>query len=600
MLTLKTLYWSNCFSYGPDNEISLNSSRVTQLIGANGHGKSSIPLILQEVLYNKNSKGTKKADVPNRNLPGTPYSIAIDFDLDGSEYFFSIVRKGATTKTELLQNGEDIGAHTATATYKQVAELLGMDFTTFCQLVYQSANSSLEFLTATDTTRKKFLISLLNLGEYSEEENLIKKVFGSANLKLAAAESSVETITAWLDKNLTISTETKELVEVLEQPNSEREELANLKHAVLNANTTNAKVKKYKSDLDKLEQVRKKVAFGRPPDPEVSLNEVMEKKGKVQAIKSNALSMRKKMLDLGDSCPTCLSKVDTTWVQQTLATQSNILEKCTEKEADLMELQQKAELLLVDIKAFESYSRELDRLEKSIDDSVTEEVSVDDVSSKISAMQSKIRNVEEAIKSSEELNRAATSHNDNIKFIIEQTDKYKEELSVRSAELEVLQRQVARLGILKRAFSTKGLVAYKIEAMIKDLEVLINKYLVEMSDGRFSLAFVVAGDKLNVDILDGSSSISISALSSGELARVNIATLLAIRKLMNTLSNTKLNLLFLDEVTSVLDEEGRERLVEVLNKETDINAFIVSHGWQHPLVDRVDVVKTDKISKVVY
>jgi energy-coupling factor transporter ATP-binding protein EcfA2 len=69
---------------------------------------------------------------------------------------------------------------------------------------------------------------------------------------------------------------------------------------------------------------------------------------------------------------------------------------------------------------------------------------------------------------------------------------------------------------------------------------------------------------------------------------------------MNSLSTTKLNLLFLDEVTSVLDDEGKERLVEVLNKEEDINAFIVSHGWQHPLVDKVMVVKEGKISKVEY
>jgi hypothetical protein len=29
-------------------------------------GKSSIPLIIEEALYNKNSKGIKKADIPNR------------------------------------------------------------------------------------------------------------------------------------------------------------------------------------------------------------------------------------------------------------------------------------------------------------------------------------------------------------------------------------------------------------------------------------------------------------------------------------------------------------------------------------------------------
>ena len=66
MITLKKLKWSNCFSYGPDNELDLDDNTVTQIIGTNGMGKSSIPLIIEEVLYNKNSKGIKKADIPNR------------------------------------------------------------------------------------------------------------------------------------------------------------------------------------------------------------------------------------------------------------------------------------------------------------------------------------------------------------------------------------------------------------------------------------------------------------------------------------------------------------------------------------------------------
>ena len=205
MLTLKTLYWSNAFSYGLDNEIKLNGSTVTQLIGTNGAGKSSIPLILQEILYNKNSKSVKKADILNRDTKDKSYSIAVDFDLNGSEYFFSTVRKGATTKAELLKDGEDISGHTATSTYKLVSELLGMDFSTFCQLVYQSANSSLEFLTATDTQRKKFLISLLNLGDYTTQEQNIKKIFSKVSTELAVIEASVETISTWLEENLSKS-----------------------------------------------------------------------------------------------------------------------------------------------------------------------------------------------------------------------------------------------------------------------------------------------------------------------------------------------------------------------------------------------------------
>ena len=66
MITLQKLKWSNCFSYGPDNELDLSNNTVTQVLGTNGMGKSSIPLIIEEALYNKNSKGIKKADIPNR------------------------------------------------------------------------------------------------------------------------------------------------------------------------------------------------------------------------------------------------------------------------------------------------------------------------------------------------------------------------------------------------------------------------------------------------------------------------------------------------------------------------------------------------------
>ena len=66
MIILQKLAWDNCFSYGKDNEVNLAGATLTQLVGTNGVGKSSIPLILEEVLFNKNSKNVKKADIANR------------------------------------------------------------------------------------------------------------------------------------------------------------------------------------------------------------------------------------------------------------------------------------------------------------------------------------------------------------------------------------------------------------------------------------------------------------------------------------------------------------------------------------------------------
>ena len=66
MIILQKLKWDNCFSYGEGNELNLSDATLTQLVGTNGVGKSSIPLILEEVLFNKNSKNVKKADIANR------------------------------------------------------------------------------------------------------------------------------------------------------------------------------------------------------------------------------------------------------------------------------------------------------------------------------------------------------------------------------------------------------------------------------------------------------------------------------------------------------------------------------------------------------
>jgi adenylylsulfate kinase-like enzyme len=58
-IQLQQLNFSNMFSYGADNVINFNRNRITQLTAVNGSGKSSIAIILQELLYNKNIKSIK-------------------------------------------------------------------------------------------------------------------------------------------------------------------------------------------------------------------------------------------------------------------------------------------------------------------------------------------------------------------------------------------------------------------------------------------------------------------------------------------------------------------------------------------------------------
>jgi len=57
-------------------------------------------------------------------------------------------------------------------------------------------------------------------------------------------------------------------------------------------------------------------------------------------------------------------------------------------------------------------------------------------------------------------------------------------------------------------------------------------------------------------------------------------------------------LLILDETVETLDTDGKEKLVEVLLREEHLNTFLVSHGFSHPLLEKVNVIKRNNISQI--
>ncbi|HCD68147.1 MAG TPA: hypothetical protein DEQ56_06685, partial [Bacteroidetes bacterium] len=234
---------------------------------------------------------------------------------------------------------------------------------------------------------------------------------------------------------------------------------------------------------------------------------------------------------------------------------------------------------------------------RDIDNSLpTEILDAEQLKSDIIELKTKIKDSRDAWEDVAAENERIERHNTRISIIEEQQQDFEDQLAALIDEISTVENRLGHLEILKKAFSTNGLLAYKIENLVKDLEELTNEYLAELSDGRFSLEFVVLNDKLNVEIDDNGKPVDILALSAGELARVNTSTLLAIRKLMSSISKSRINALFLDEVTNVLDELGKEKLVEILLREENLNTYIVSHGWTHPLLSKIEVIKEDKVS----
>ena len=596
MITLQKLKWSNCFSYGADNELDLSSNTVTQLVGTNGMGKSSIPLIIEEALYNKNSKGIKKADIPNRYV-NSGYNIQLEFTKDDKRYEVVIDRK-SSIKLKLLENGEDISSHTATNTYKTLQDIIGIDFKTFSQLVYQNTNSSLQFLTATDTNRKKFLIDLLQLEHYITLFELFKEESRKTSVALGKIEAKTSTIEKWLTDNKLSDTNILPLSEISIETEDDEKELATLTMEIENISVKNKKISQNNTYKSMLNEIDIETARNCEIDSIESYDDLQGEVGSLSQSVAGSKRLLDKLSKLGDKCPTCEQDVDPDFITSLLSLETSKIMEAKERQNEL-------ERRISEIKQNNARFRDSEKTQKDWEDLFRSiDMSLPPSPLDPVELESRARGISERISSAKRRllqiareNEQITKRNTRIQVILEQTEEFQRELFEQQELLDIETEDSSNLEVLKKAFSTNGLLAYKIENLVKELEELTNNYLAELSDGRFTLEFVVSNDKLNVQITDNGNIVDILALSSGELARVNTATLIAIRKLMSSISKSRINILFLDEVINVLDEAGREKLVEVLLGE-DLNTYVVSHGWTHPLLDKVEVVKSGNISKL--
>ena len=491
-----------------------------------------------------------------------------------------------------------------------IEEVIGIDHKAFAQIVYQSNASSLEFLTAADTARKKFLIEILNLGKYTKAQEVFKEVTAELSKDIASTQSQVNTVKSWLDKYETADLTPIELMHVTAVDAELLTEASKVEDSINSIEATNRKIAQ-NNTYKRLQAGLKLLPIPERPEADATAatrsrtlnNEVVE----LQKTVKDSKAFVQKIGKLEGTCPTCLQPIDTHKIGELVSEQDQVQQSAN---ARLGELQKLIEEITAE---GQLYANKLDAWQKAvkaqedwekyhqlIDTALPEEQLVEkDLQDRLNTLTESITRTKKQIAQAEKHNASAIAHNTKIELISKQLVEMNQELENYSGKLHELSERMSILNVLTKTFSTTGLVAYKIECLVKDLEDITNKYLVDLSDGRFQIGFKInSSDKLNVVITDNGKDIEILALSGGEKARVNVATLLAIRKLMQTLSSSRINLLILDETVEALDVDGKEKLVEVLLKEEHLNTFLVSHGFTHPLLEKVNVVKRNNISHI--
>jgi DNA repair exonuclease SbcCD ATPase subunit len=604
-ITLKELKFSNMFSYGKDNVIDLDKAKISQLTAPNGSGKSSIAMIIQETLFNKNIKGIKKADILNRWSKDKNWNSELTFVADDKDYVVSVTRTGAQTKVKLLENGKDVSDHKVLDTYKMISDIVGLDFEVFSQLTYQSSTDLLEFLKATDANRKKFLINLFNLEKYIAVGETIKAHSSEVDRELVGLQGELKTIEDFM--SIASIPDKKFEKEIPPVDESLQQKIGVLQQELTNYEITCKKIDKNNMYIEERNAITFDAGLLAPAEFE-HWEDYQYLKENINIRKRDNVRLENDIANIrvNDVCPSCGQTIDTSHLEKVKADLQDQLDtnKTLQGEDLIKATKWSNEIKDIDNKKrnYETNKRNIERFEhltQLIDNTLAINYpNIGDIKDQIHKLKIDYGLQIEAANKAQEHNKDVGIHNARVDALIDQKNDFSiRQKSVKDATL-TKSNQINSLNILKKAFSTSGIVAFKLENLTKELENSINYYLSLLSDGQFQVEFKLDKEKLNISVINNGVSTPIETVSGGEFSRIQTSILLAIRNLLSKLGGSSVNLLFLDEITGVLDDEGKEKLIEVLQHESNLNVFLISHDFTHPLIDKISIVKEDNISSI--
>ena len=606
-IVLNKLKFSNMFSYSQEeNIIEFNKNKITQLTAPNGSGKSSIAIILQEVLFNKNIKGIKKADVLNRWSKSKNWKAQLDFCIDDKPYNINVERTGVKSSVQFSSKNEDLTEHKVLDTYKKIQELIGVDFNIFSQLTYQSSVDLLEFLKATDTNRKKFLINLFNLEKYIKIGDTLKLKISSQEKQLAILQGELKTIENFFD-NTTIPKK-QTLIDIPRRNEDMIKSLAFLEREVEEYEETCKKIDKNNFYIDERNKLKFDMSLKAPATDPNMFSDLEEINQEVTKAKLHKQNIEKSLMniDMSDTCYACGQPIDNTQTKQLNKDLNNDLYNTVTKIEGLVEEQKYAkdrvDIYQTEVEKYNKNQKIIDKFEQ-LTQLIDLELSVehpnyDQLQKDLKTTKKQVLDDEEKVKTATEHNQQVGIHNAKVDALLEQKEHFSSRQTTVKNDTISLSDKVNNLNILRKAFSTSGIVAFKLENLTKELEETINRYLSLLSDGQFQVSFRLDKEKLNIIVSNNGIDTPIETVSGGEFSRIQTAILLAIRNLLSKLGGSSINLLFLDEITGVLDDEGKEKLVEVLREEEELNVFLISHDFTHPLIDKISIVKENNISYI--
>jgi len=550
-MRIDSITFKNFASYGnklQTIEFEQDHSELFLTLGKNGDGKTTIANAIIFALYGK-VEGVKLGDLPNRinrelwvNIKLRCGSIDVDIERGLDPGIFTVKLNGVEF---------DKAGKKSVQEYLE-EEVYGIPYHVFKNIIILSINDFKSFLTMNNSDKKQIIDKMFGFSVLNEMQQKIKEERRNIKLEISAYDSELNQI---MESIQSVRSKLNTLLEESSQKNKER--IKQLKEELTELNDT---VKGLNADRD-----------GLVAQIGTSKEEYENSRSEASTLKHEIEYLKKKInLYEEGNCPTCETKLDSEWHNQKLDTYNDKLKDSADQ------IKQQKELMDV----AKEKTNQLNNSKREIE-------------SKISQIKYDMQSLKnELIKIKE------TADEDQFEHLNKLISDFEEKEADKSAESSKLSNEYQFTEMVENILGEDGVKNLAVKTILPGL----NTNIAAMTQTMHLSFHIKFDEKFNCIINHLGEEINPMTLSTGERKKADFIIIIAIIKILK-LRFPQLNLLFLDELLSSVDNDGVHNILKILSqviKENRINTFVINHSvLPHEIFDKkIQIYRENGFSKL--